>query len=227
MKITKLVVFGDSWSFGDELLDPSLIGTPQAHSAMKENQAYRYQHAWPWLVAQHFDLEVVNLASNGQSLQSMMWTALWWVDHHPLQQTLFLLGLTHAVRTSWFVANPEANRSPWDRFEHSCTVDQEPWITANRIYISQGMCPGLMMVNRQVAVNFFQGLSQRYNVPVMMFDCFTDHPSYYGACHILPGTSAQDWIGGNTAIHGHPNEKGHRIIRDVLIKEIEPVILSK
>jgi hypothetical protein len=77
MKIRKIVGFGDSWMFGDELLDPKLAAQdPDAHCCWVQNTHYRESHCFLGLLGQHYDWPTENFGIPGGSLDSTQWTYL-------------------------------------------------------------------------------------------------------------------------------------------------------
>jgi hypothetical protein len=61
MKFKKIVGFGDSWMYGDELLDPELQRRdPDAHPCCYQNDTYRDSHNFLGLVAQHYGVPMEN-----------------------------------------------------------------------------------------------------------------------------------------------------------------------
>ena len=126
MKITSIAAFGDSWIYGDELLDPTLVDHPQAHPCMNENVAYRERHCFAGLLGQHYGVPVENFGIPGGSLQSTIWTFLWWLERQPNPENcLVLVGLTDSDRFSYydpnFVSFP--GNPPWNRFVHSSWIE--------------------------------------------------------------------------------------------------------
>jgi hypothetical protein len=66
-KIKKLVVFGDSWTFGDELMAPELATHPGRYNAMPENDQYRLQHGWARHVADEILTECYRVEASPQT----------------------------------------------------------------------------------------------------------------------------------------------------------------
>ena len=57
MKFKKIVGFGDSWMYGDELLDPELLKiNPTAHTCFDQNTTYREHNCFLGLLGQHYHL---------------------------------------------------------------------------------------------------------------------------------------------------------------------------
>jgi len=246
MTIGKIVGFGDSWMFGDELLDPVLAQSdPEAHCCWVQNVQYREQHCFLGLLGQHYHLPTENFGIPGGSLDSTQWTYLWWLEHEPCpEQCLVVIFLTEGNRASFY--NPRhvhySNDPEWNKFIHSTwvhfgsSVIGPDFTDMIKRYLVLTECPELWDIRYQQAVMFFDGQRARLNVPTLMFNTlppvkvvpnakslvwpdfawteyFRDHPDNRDRGLIMPG--------------GHPNEKGHEIIRDMLIPEVDRVILAE
>lgn len=244
MKIKKIVGFGDSWMWGDELLDPQLIeNDPTAHSCWDQNTPYRESHCFLGLLGQHYGLPVENFGIPGGSLESTEWTYLWWLDHETApSDSLVVIFLTESNRASFY--NPRhvqhSNDPPWNKFVHSTWVQSGalapgPEFTEMiKRYLVLTDCPELHDLRYRRAVMFFDGQAKRLGISTMMYNIlpppreikdvdsliwpdfrwaryFRTHPENQNRELICPG--------------GHPNEKGHEFIRDMLIPELDRVIL--
>ena len=69
--MTKLLIInGDSWTHGAELIDPQLVNkkilTPQ-DSLHELNNSYRESHIWPTLIAHKLNLKLENISYSGRS----------------------------------------------------------------------------------------------------------------------------------------------------------------
>jgi hypothetical protein len=238
MKFNKIVAFGDSWIWGDELLDPALANHPQAHPVLMENTKYRESHCFLGLLGAHYGVPTENFGWPGGSDQSAMWCYLWWLEHEPNpEQCLILVGHTDANRTSFYNPNhvSYANDPPWNRFVHSSWVhagnsaNTAEWQDMVKRYTVLSDCAELHQLTFKQSVLFFHGQSQN-NVlqfctipPCMNFQCDT---------LLWPDRSIGKFLFEHPdrstlfAPMRHPNEKGHAVIRDHLITEIDRVILA-
>jgi hypothetical protein len=126
MKFKKIVGFGDSWMYGDELLDPALAKSdPEAHTCWVQNVEYRESHCFLGLLGQHYGVPTENFGIPGGSLESTEWTWLWWIDHEPApQDCLVVIFLTESNRASFYNPNHVhySNDPPWNKFVHSTWV---------------------------------------------------------------------------------------------------------
>jgi hypothetical protein len=235
MKFKKIVGFGDSWMWGDELLDPQLIDHPQAHPVLHQNTPYRESHCFLGLLGKHYNVPTENFGFPGGSMQSAVWCYLWWLENEPNpEECLVLVGHTDAARTSFYNPNHTSytNDPPWHRFVHSSwihagtTAVQDEWHDMVKRYFVLTDCPQLTQLN------------YRQNV------LFWDRPNVVQFCTQLPPLVAQAknllWPDRNVgdlvrresnsreyfASGGHPNEKGHEVITKHLISHIDHVILA-
>ena len=239
MKFKKIVGFGDSWMYGDELLDPELSRSDTtADSSWVQNRVYREKNCFLGLLGQHYGVPTENLGIPGGSLQSTIWNYLWWIEkqHNPVS-TLILIFLTEPDRHSFF--NPSAprdsNTPEWDRYCHSTWIEYgsstvpESFRDLGKRFMTLSHCRELSKLNYLQAVLFFDGQAARLNVPLLQFH--TTWPESPMPIKTVPWPDF-NWIlffrdhHGNQnreliCKNGHPNEKGHELIRDMLIPEID------
>jgi hypothetical protein len=246
MKFDKIVGFGDSWMYGDELLDPQLTAIdPEAHCSWDQNTQYRESQCFLGQLSKHYDLPAENFGIPGGSLESTEWTYLWWLDHEPdPARCLALIFLTESNRASFYNPNHVhySNDPPWNKFVHSTwvhfgsSVIGPDFTDMIKRYLVLTECPGLWHLRYQRAVTLFDANAGRQNIATLMFNTlppvqpveglrtlvwpnfawtlyFREHPDNRDRALIKPG--------------GHPNERGHEIIRDMLIPEIDRVILAE
>lgn len=245
MSITKIVGFGDSWMYGDELLDPVLSAQdPNAHCCWEQNTQYREDHSFLGLLGKHYGLPVENFGIPGGSLASTEWTYLWWLDHEPRpQDCLVLIFLTESNRSSFYNPNHVhySNDPPWNKFVHSTwvhfgsSVIGADFTDMIKRYQVLTECPELWDLRYRQSVLFFAGQKERAKIPTLMFNTLPP-------VRPIPGVDSLVWPEFAWTIYfrdhpnnqrrelvksgGHPNELGHEIIRDMLIPEIDRVILD-
>lgn len=238
MKFKKIVGFGDSWIWGDELLNPNLLNHPRAHPVLAENTTYREEHCFLGLLGKHYRIPTENFGIPGGSLQSTIWTYLWWLEHEQLDpaECLILVGHTSAYRTSFY--NPGhvsyANDPQWHRFIHSAWLHTDSvksfpeWNNMIKQHTVLTQCPELCKLNYLQSVEFFQGQHYILDKNILQF-CTIEPPILYQASNLIwPNRSLTYLINKKQYLspEGHPNEYGHEVIRDHLIPEIERVILA-
>ena len=240
MKIRKLVVFGDSWSYGDELVAPEFrdLSEEDFRDHYDENRPYRLDHCYAGLVAKHFDLELDNMAFPGSSLESMRWNFMWYLRNgQSTDDVLFLVGLTDATRQSWFNPLHEISRKDpqWNRHMHGTWLTQpnpdidDNWFKLQKLWLGMSYHTDWAEYNYQQTINLFDQSASRYGIPVVQFSVL---PNRYGVTVpslIYPGLSFREILHQKKtdlgvepfARGGHPNEKGHQLIADHLIEHIK------
>ena len=245
MKFKKIVGFGDSWVYGDELLDPSLAENyPDAHCCWTQNNDYRESRCFLGLLKDHYKLPVENLGHPGGSLQSTIWSYLWWFqqEKNP-DECLVIVFLTEPDRESFYNPNHVhyGNDPQWNKFVHltwvqsGASVVTKEWVDLVKRYTVLTHCDQLSQLRYIQAMMFFDGQASRYNIPLLQYHGappLTDFnvttlmkPEFDWITYFRdhPGNQKRELIKPN----GHPNENGHEIIRDMLITEIDSVIMSK
>lgn len=239
MRFKKIVGFGDSWVWGDELLDPALVDHEWAHPVLYENTPYRESHCFLGLLGQHYGVPTENFGIPGGSMQSSVWTYLWWLENEALNPAdcLILVGHTEPNRTTFF--NPGHvtmnNDPPWNRFVHSAWVQSgadcfsRDWVTLAKQHLVLSDCDQLHKLNAQQTVLFFEGQYHSMSQNVLQFYTMYPHYQHVADSLIWPTGSLAHWLSGRPdllAADGHPNESGHRVICDHLITEIDRAIIN-
>lgn len=235
MTFKKIVGFGDSWMWGDELLDPILKTQKNAHPVLVENTSYRERNCFLGLLGEHYQVPVENFGYPGGSLQSSIWSYLWWRNNEtlPIEDCLVLVALTDANRQSFY--NPRhvvyPNDPPWHRFVHSSWVhsgglsNERDWVSMVQLNTVLTQSPDLDRLNYQQTVLFFDGQPHT----TIQF-CVAPPPMTLTAPSLIKPTSC---IGdhlttaGLRCSGGHPNELGHAVIRDHLIIEIDRATIAQ
>lgn len=241
MQFKKIVGFGDSWTYGDELLDPELVKQdPEAHFCWEQNTEYRERNCFLGQLGAHYGVPTENFGIPGGSLTSTQWTFQWWLDHetYDLQDCLVLIGLTNADRISHYNPNHVhySNDPPWNKFVHSSWVEfgssvvPEEWRTMIKQELVLTTCAELEMINFHNAVLFFDGIAARNNLNLLQFNIMPasrpiEHAPTYPWPDFAwtlffrdhPGNRQRELIKPD----GHPNEIGHGLIKDRLITYIE------
>jgi hypothetical protein len=239
MKFTKIVGFGDSWMYGDELLDPALKQKhPDAHSCWTQNDRYRNRHNFLGLLGEHYGVPTENFGIPGGSMQSSIWTFQWWLDHETdPAQCLVLVGHTDSDRLSFY--NPShrtfSNDPLWNRFVHSSWAQYgssavpEDFRNLAKLHLVLTNCQELARLNYQQTVQFFDGVAARKNLMMMQFHVMPADVEMNLPTEIWPGLSTTEWFRdhpGNQRRElimpgGHPNEIGHQMITEKLISTID------
>lgn len=241
MQIKKIVGFGDSWMYGDELMDPNYLAEhPNGHYSDEQNFPYRLKHCFLGLLGEHYGVPTENFGIPGGSLTSTMWTFQWWLDNEtlPLNECLVLVALTNADRITHYDPNHThySIDPPWNKFVHSTWVNfgssvvPNDFATMMKYQMTLTDCPALSRLNYQHAVLFFDGISARNNLKTVQFNIMPGErevpnvptlpePGFNWTSFFInhPENRNRELI----CADGHPNEIGHTIIRDHLINLIE------
>jgi len=242
MKFKKIVGFGDSWMWGDEMIDPALADHEHAHPSFHENTPYRESHAFLGILANRYGVPWENFGIPGGSQQSSIWTLLWWLDHEPDPgQCLVLVGHTDSNRTSFY--NPQHGEwphdPPWNRHVHSawahagCSAVPDEWQDMIKRHTVLTDCDALYALTYHQTVITFDGASARSGFPLLQFDIAQSPRTVDVPTKIWSDRCLCDWLYAHPdfdSMHypgGHPNEKGHVLIADMLQSEIDRVILSR
>lgn len=243
MKFDKIVAFGDSWVWGDELLDPELQHRSDAHPILVENTPYREQHCFLGQLGKHYGVTTENFGWPGASIQSSIWCYLWWWQNETVDRTrcLVLVAHTDAGRTSFF--NPGHTRydndPPWHRFVHSAWIHSgatsvaPEWHHMVQQHHVLTDCSEYHLLNFRQGVLFFEGQNQLLGGNLLQFSSLIPPEAGVATSLIWPGKSLVSMLNQRSdrssilAKKGHPNELGHQIIKDLLIDEIDRVILSE
>ena len=245
MMFDKIVGLGDSWMYGDELLDPVLVTHEHAHATLHLNVPYRENHCFLGLIGAHYGVPTENFGIPGGSLESTEWTYLWWLDHEPrTDRCLVLVFLTESNRASFY--NPKhihySNDPPWNKFIHSTwvhfgsSVIGPEFTDMIRRYLVLTECAELWDLRYRRAVRLFDSHAHKAGISTLMFNTMPP-------VRTMPDISTLIWPDFAWTLYfrehpqnrdrglvmpgGHPNEQGHEIIRDLLIPEIDRVILAK
>lgn len=230
MKFQKVVGFGCSMVYGDEL-DPLT----------------RKQQCFTGLVGQHYGVPYENFGQCGASIQSTIWSYLWWLENEKMDtdQILVLVGITDGGRFSFYDPNhyvvpgePECNK-----YIHSTWVTSgdetynKEWIDVVKNVMALSWCPELRALTHKMAVEFFDGQAKKRNNLVVQFASFPpfwpiDLTKQLQADSLLWGDCGMTGILGAQkndkhyfAKNGHPSEYGHKLVADLLIKHIDSCII--
>lgn len=247
MKFKKIVGFGDSWMYGDELLDPVLAQThPDAHFCWVQNVEYREKNCFLGQLGKHYGVPTENFGIPGGSLTSTQWTFQWWLDHEtlPLDECLVLVGLTNADRLTFY--NPEhvhySNDPEWNMFVHSSWVEYgssvvtQEWRDMVKRCLVLSACDDFNRINYHNAVLFFDGVACRNRIPMIQFNIMPAERTVENIPTLpWPKHAWTHWFRDHSENQnrelikpdGHPNEIGHTLIRDHLILHIDSRIINE
>lgn len=238
MKFKKIVGFGDSWMWGDELMDPTLHG----HPGSADNTCYREKNCFLGLLGQHYGVPTENFGIPGGSLQSSIWTYLWWLQNEslPISDCLILVALTYSGRSSYY--NPAhisyKGDPPWNRFVHSSWAQgdsdcySEKWNTTVKNLFVLSNCQELLQLNFDQTVYFFEGQSSSNGGNILQFKSHSNETTNRAVKSLIwPDQTLERTIRQNPefqqmlAPRAHPNEQGHRLISQNLINYVDSCII--
>lgn len=240
MKIKKLVAFGCSWTYGDELIAPEFqnLSESEFRDHYDENKPYRLEHCYAGVIARHYGLELDNMAFPGSSLESMRWNLMWYLRNGmPTDDVIFVVGLTDATRQSWFNPLHEVSRKDpqWNRHMHGTWLTQpnpdidDNWFKLQKLWMGMSYHMDWAEYNFQQTINLFDQAQSRYGIPVIQFSVLENRYGVTAPSLIYSGTNFRDILNQKKrdlgvepfARGGHPNEKGHQLIADHLIEHIK------
>lgn len=222
----RLITFGCSWTYGDELGDPS-------------DDTYRLEHVWGGLVAKHYKLEFVNHGYPGASLTSIRDAVTWYVANDLRDDDILMIGLTSPERQSWYNNAHRKNDidPPWMNHVHlNWMTDNESaysklWQQQLKSFLMDQQCEEWKILNYNQTVTLIDGICARFDIPVIQFnmldemlDCY--HPKTLFMPEYNMGEYLDEFVARGEKIWqpgGHPNEKGHQIIAEKLISYIDSV----
>jgi hypothetical protein len=226
MTIEKVVGFGDSWMYGDELDD-----------------ATREQDCFLGQLGQYYNVPVENYGINGSSLQSTIYTFLWWLEQEPNpSECLVLVGLTSSYRFSHYDHNRTSpnldhiQTGPADKLVHSAwplhnfTNEFQQLIKLQTVLACGDEWKRL---NYWQTVLFFDGISARHRIPLIQFNIMPDY-AVTGIKNLptltWPDFDLKTWMHQThpecRLTGGHPNKQGHHLITQRLIPETNRAIIT-
>jgi lysophospholipase L1-like esterase len=215
MKFEKLVTFGCSWTYGDELDD-------------------RHNDVWGALIAKELGIEFDNQGYPGASLTSMRHGFVSYIkDKKYNPRTLMMFGLTSPSRQSWYNnRRPKDDYHPYWMSHNDSTkmIDDEYnyselWQATLKTFVTQTECRQFVIRNFNQSVMLFDGVSKTHGIPTIQFNMFDEvldgvkPPTLfmpeYNLGEYLDDTKEDVWKPG-----GHPNERGHELIAQKLLEHI-------
>jgi hypothetical protein len=222
----KIVGFGDSWMYGDELTDPNNTIT-KPHDRGLQNAEYRERNCFLGQIGKHYNVPTENFGIMGGSLDSAKWTFLYWLEHEPdPEKCLVLHGITNSYRFSHY--NPGhitmPNDPPWNHFVHSSWQLESDFQTLIKQQTVLTDCIELHRIRYQEAAMLFDGVSARRNLLTVQFDVFPEEHKL-NLPTLFSDMPLRSWV-TNTKPGGHPDEIGHKKIAQHLINLIDRAIIA-
>ena len=239
MKFDRIVGFGDSWIWGDELLDPQLAHS-DIHVSDPRNTQYRETNCFLGLLGQHYKVPTHNFGWPGSSIKSTIWIYLWWLENcaTKVDNSLVLVGLTNAYRTSFYNPNHRSGDQsdpPWNRFVHDQWIRTAPhlfdssWQELAKLNITLTQSEELNRLNYREAAWFFHGQSLAQRNITLQFNVVNAPCQIKLESFLMNASSLQTYLQPFPAVLApgkHPNLYGHSLIAKKLIDDIDHVILT-
>ena len=205
--IRRLITHGCSFTYGEELADPALS-------------------CWPRLVADHFGLELINLAKPAYSNDLMMGDIVDTKINHTTYHDLVIIAWTSHARVGlhdsdgWFTIRPNARDNQSHRYEinQSLVKHLEPNWLLDR-WLQQVILMQSYLENRHAAYLFMSAFDNLNSMSKKrpLVDMVRQR-NFVG----WPRKQIVDMIHGTPlAPRGHPSESGHRKVADEFISQLQ------
>jgi len=175
--IKKLVVIGDSWTYGSEIRDPIL--SDDINDWDKPNDEYRLPRIWPTKLGNMLGVqEVVNLsypaASNDRSVRHIMgWLTEYYLKDNKSTDELFVIvGLTSPERKDFYYKSHDGNWwfTLWPMWSHK--YPQRNIARFSEAYI-ENFYNSEEYTHRYVNQLFYlQTVFKQYNIKYLFFQAF-------------------------------------------------------
>lgn len=232
-KFRKIVTFGDSFAWGDELLAPG-----EKNAADYGNRFYRQQQCYTGLVGSHYGVPTENLAFPGGSCQSTRWTYTWWRQQETEPEScLVLVQLSGPWRSSQFDRHRVQHETDhaWNSFAHSCWMEsyRSSNPSAYQYFRLENDLADCIERNNLVQAEtylFFQGQASDV-AALLMFNSQSPSLAHkiYPESLLWQGQELTQVINDPNCFTqiGHLNEAGHERLTTLLIQEIDRVILAE
>lgn len=221
----KLVVFGCSWAYGSELVDPALdykdkdgyhgSGSDFDHS----NDQYRLDHCFGNLVAKNYGVELDLKAEPGNSNFGILCNFHRWLDTSPSSDTLAVFSMTDSNRHSWLYKEKMCHSSwiQWER-KHELFETYKQWVVhLNTLEWQQQ--------NENTITRSIIDSCENRKISFIICDSLPRTNSVKHQNYLWPGhTLQQELINFDKtcfASGGHPNESGHARIAEILVDFID------
>jgi hypothetical protein len=261
--IKRIVVFGCSYATGEELLydelDSNLVSirnnSPDPReffNAIESDSVYREQYAdvikrqydlaWPATLARLLDVECVNLAESGNSMQKMLWQFLNYRDKI-IDTDLVIFSQTKLDRNVFFKDKPmsfqmasildssEGLIGVADNGNASVVIDTDTdksilkWFTDDRIVwddlmvlMALGYLKNFYNIRIVPAVRY-----PLYNLKEYNKDLFGNTYDLLKQSDLLLGVNSIDSYREDKLLWGHPSKQVHDLYANYLFKELTNV----
>jgi hypothetical protein len=223
---SKIVSFGDSFAWGDEL-----VGPDQTQAADYGNRSYREQHCYTGILADHYSVVAENFAFPGGSCQSTRWIYTWWRQQEPDPEScLVLVQLSGPWRSSQYDQHRVRHETDpaWNRFAHSAWIESYKHnnALAYQYFLAEqdlADCADRSNLVQAETYLFFQGQATVHAMVMFNSQCDTLEHGLEPHNLLWQGHDL-NWLlpeGKFWATNGHLNEVGHERLATLLIQEID------
>lgn len=219
---SKLAVFGCSWAYGSELVDPDIASeiTDSYHGLGSDfdraNHAYRLDHCFGKLLANNFELDFVNLAQPGNSNFGILNNLSEFVDTNNIKDFMCVFAMTDSNRYSWY-CDDKFEHSSWIQWQrdHKMHASFRNWLTHTNSSNWQTQTENL--ITRSIV-----SICDANGIPFVMFDCLPRAGQIKHSNYMWPGHCFKKDLEHNNKSKflyqgGHPTEAGHARIAEILV----------
>jgi hypothetical protein len=143
-----------------------------------------------------------------------------------------IVGLTEESRISWY--NPlhksEYKDPEWNKHIHATWLrnSKDPllvkWQELHKHYLNTTDCIELYQLNYETTVRLFDSISLKYNITLVQFNAMAT--TTLSNCDTLYDFNSKYMLDNKSNVYnryGHPNEHGHQLISQKLIKIIDSI----
>jgi len=219
----KLVGFGCSFTYGSELVNPS-IGKDNHHA----NTHYRNKNVWLGRLADNLGYQFDNLAeaANSNFAIAQQVSNYFLNTYNSQDKIIICIGWTEKTRMSWYTNNT------WTH--NGFAGDKHGWPQSAREWVikSDNESYNMYTENAKFIVN---SICKSMNIPIIQFNTIGNHkttryPNYFidGASmdSMLRRAMAEDNRLNLIAKDGHPNEAGHEYFTIRLTEFVKSHIIT-
>jgi hypothetical protein len=178
-KVKRVIVAGDSWTYGSEIRDPDLPESVNDWDA--PNDAYRLPRIWPNKLGNLLGTtDVVNLSYPAASNDQIVRNLVGWLTEHYLspgkstEELLVVVGFTSPERKDFYYKNPEENNSwwftMWPMWGHKYL--QPPIEKFAKLYIEYFYNAEEYTHRYLHQIFYLQNLFKTYNIKFVFFQAF-------------------------------------------------------
>lgn len=226
----RIVIFGDSWAYGSDLVDPELVPKLESEGYkledaewkyFHENLPYREQHRYSNLLQKALDIPVLNLSEPGDSLIGMKEKFINWFSEQSIHgwDTTVIFGTTGPERYSFYSKQDKK----WISSGHLQYGMKDHLLAENwKRHVAYSSCRELSDYTLKEFVLSTRALCLEKNMTSIFAPVFNESKtdtifsmpfSMKELMEIEKRNGHNVWAWG-----GHPNELGHKFIAKHLIK---------